>query len=73
MRRRGWSVMVAGLLPGLDRPPEVHAGPTGFADVTTAKRPLLPCSRRSWPAARQLNHIILIQRCRPNEALKLYQ
>ena len=41
MRPHGWSVMVAWLLPG-DRPPEVHAGPTGFAEATTARRPLFP-------------------------------
>ena len=75
MRPRGWSVMVAWLLPG-DRPPEVHAGPTGFAEATTARRPLLPCSLRSRPAGPQLNNIILIigvDLTRSTEALKLNQ
>ena len=51
-RPRGWSVMVA---------TEAIARITGRSDwICTARRPLLPCSRRSRPAGRQLNRIILI-------------
>ena len=47
-------------LPG-DRPLEVQAGTIDLPRLPPPDdHSLLPSSRRSWPAGRQINHIILI-------------